>query len=132
MFPSLGIPWERNQFSKFLLGKFILLMVARINYILHCYINETRLNSSTMIFAFLIYSSVANVAKGTFFLVCNLKHENTIIQQSLSHKVNKQLQDHETTLFCHSETTPATFVMKTPSNLVKAKLFIKISFHINR
>lgn len=64
---QLGIPWERNQFSKFLLGKFILLMVARINYISHCHINETRLNCSTMIFAFLIYSGVANVAKGTFF-----------------------------------------------------------------
>ena len=88
-----------------------------------------------MIFAFLIYSGVANVVKGTLFffpLICNLKHENTIIQQSPSHKVNKQLQKHETTLFCHSETTPATFVMKTPSNLVTAKQFIKISFHINR
>jgi len=88
-----------------------------------------------MIFAFLIYPGVANVAKGTLFffsLICNLKHENTIIQQSLSHKVNKQLQKHETTLFCHSETTPATFVMKTPSNLITAKRFTKISFHINR
>ena len=56
-----------------------------------------------------------------FFLICNLKHENTIIQQSLSHEVNKRLEKHETAPFCYSETTTVTLAMKTPSNLVKTK-----------
>jgi hypothetical protein len=61
-------------------------MAARINYILHSYINETRLNSTTIIFAFLIYSGnsgVANVAKEIYFFSFSIS--NMKIQLSCNH-----------------------------------------------